>query len=428
MSYKTERLLDLFPHAFAATERDSLLHKILDALGAEMMAADEKVKRLLKSHWVEYAEADALDRLGAIFGVARRMLRSGALESDSAFRLRLMATVPLFTGGGTVEAVRGAVRSALGLPFNLDQLNLPAGFEALRDDIDALVTLQEFSPKGDRVLDSTVTDVALDARSQVAELTLSVAAGSVAESLPQIEWTFDVGIGRRISVLRMDSGQGFRSLDGFVAAPGKTIVFSAGVNNRLSAVVDGTERADQFVNLDGTAPALMPPVPASPSQWRFRAQAGLYDQTAFDGGASFDLPRFHIAVSRVVFEPLTFDVEVPYFIQDAVAELQQRHGYKGEIFAFEGIPLDRIQEVVDQTRAGGVRGSVQFYLKFFDDHAAGERFAGELYSRFAEDAAASEDLLVANTNDQDESHDMAERLTLAGVFDISKFEGPFAFM
>lgn len=428
MSYKTDALADLFPDAFAATERDSLLHKILDAVGGEMMVADEKVKRLLKSHWVQYAAADALDRLGAMFGVARRTLRSGALESDPAFRLRLMATVPLFTGGGTVEAVKGAVRSALGLPFNLDQLNLPAGFQALRDDIDALVTLQEFSPKGDRVLESTVSAVALDARSQAAELTLSVAAGSVAESLPRIEWTFDASIGRRLSVLRMDSGQGFRSLDGFIAPPGKAIVFSAGVSNRLSAVIDGAERGDQFVNLDGTAPALMPPVPAAASQWRFRAQAGLYDATSFDGGASFDLPRFHVAVSRVVFEPLSFDVEVPYFIQDAVVELQRRHGYKGDIFAFEGIPLDRIQEVVDQTRAAGVRGSVQFFLKCFDDHAARERFTGDLAARFTDDAGASEDLLVANTNDQDETHAMDERLILAGVFDISRFEGPFGFM
>jgi hypothetical protein len=428
MSYKTDRLVDLFPDAYAAADRDSLLHKLLDAIGAELMVADENVKRLLKSHWVQYAEADALDKLGAMFGVARRTLRSGGIEPDSAFRRRLMATVPLFTGGGTLDAVRGAVRSALGLPFNLDQLNLPASFRGLREEIEALVTLQEFSPKGDRVLESTVNAVALNPRAQVAELMLSTVAGSVADSLPRIEWTFDVGVGRRLSVLRMDSGQGFRSVDGFVAPNGQTIVFSAGADNRLSAVLDGAERAGQFVNLDGTSPALMPPVPAAASQWRFRAQAGVWDGTSFDGGASFDLPAFHVMVSRVVFEPLTFDVEVPYFIQTVVAELQRRYNYTGDVFLFEGIPLDHIQEVVDQTRAAGVRGSVRFYLKFFEDHAVSEQLSGDVGWRFADDAAANESLLVANTNDQDESHDMRERLTLAAVFDITRFEGPFGFL
>jgi hypothetical protein len=336
--------------------------------------------------------------------------------------------VPLFTGGGTREAVKGAVRAALGLPFNLDSLNLPPGMKGLRDDIEGLVTLQEFSPKGDQVLSSAVTSVPLNARVQTAELTLSTTAGSVADSLPRIDWTFDVGIGRQLSILRMDSNQGFRSVDGFVAPRGHTIQFSAGAGNKLSAIMDGRERADQFVNLDGTSPALMPPVPAAPSQWRFRAQSGLFDRSTFDSGASFDLPAFHVMVSRVVFEPLTFDVEAPYFIHYVAAELRRRHGYSGDIFAFEGIPLEHIQEVVDQTRAAGVRGSVHFYLRFFEDHAAREAFSASLEQRRSENAAASDALLVANTNDQNETHDMSERLTLVAVFDISTFGGPFGFL
>src|SRR5947208_2233092 len=101
MSHKTDSLVELFPDVYAARERESVLYKILDAFGAEMMVADDKIKNLLKSHWVHYAQGEALDRLGSIFGVARRNLRSGSLESDESFRLRLEATVPLFTGGGT---------------------------------------------------------------------------------------------------------------------------------------------------------------------------------------------------------------------------------------------------------------------------------------------------------------------------------------
>ena len=164
MSYKTDRLTALFPEAYAAGDRESLLYKLLDAVGAEFMDADEAIKRLLKSHWVDYAEGAALDGLAAAFAVSRRRLRGGDLEGDVAFRRRLKSIVPLFAGGGTRRAVIGAVRSALGLPFDLDQLNLGPQYAALRRDIEALIRLEEFSPKGERILGSDVSEVLVDGR------------------------------------------------------------------------------------------------------------------------------------------------------------------------------------------------------------------------------------------------------------------------
>src|SRR5436305_14478821 len=90
MSYKTDRLVDLIPDAFAAAAPDSLLHTLLDAIGAEFLDADDGLKRLLRSHWVNYASGGGLDGLAAAYGVTRRRLRDGrAMESDEAFRLRL---------------------------------------------------------------------------------------------------------------------------------------------------------------------------------------------------------------------------------------------------------------------------------------------------------------------------------------------------
>jgi hypothetical protein len=428
MSYKTDRLIDLFPDVYAAAERESVLYKILDAFGAEFMEVDERVKRLLKSHWVKYAEGSSLDKLGSIFSVSRRTLRNGQLESDEAFRLRLQSTVPLFTGGGTVQAIKGAVRSALGLPFNLDQLGLPPGFQALRDDIEQLVDVREFSPTGDQVLETTVVTVPRPPRGDASQILITVNASTVAEALPQITWTFDRGEGRRLSVVRLDSGQGFKSIDSFIMPAGKTIVFTAGVNNRLSAVVDGVEFAASFVNLDNSAPALIPAVPTTASQWQFLAQSGLMDVSVFDGNNSFDLPLFHVSISRVIFQPLTFDVDVPFFLQQAVNDLKERHGYTGEIFVFEGIPLDRIQQVVDQTRAAGVRGSVRFFIKFFETHNHLDVFSADITNAATDSLNMSEEFLAANTNQLAEVQNASERLTLAGLFDISRFEGPFGFM
>jgi len=427
MSYKTDRLVALFPDAYAAGDRGALLYKLLDAVGAELMVADASVKRLLKSHWVAYAEADALDRLGANFGVERRRLASGALEGDEAFRGRLRAIVSLFTGGGTVEAVKGAVRSALGLPYHLDQLKLPPAFAALRSDIEALVQVHEFSPKVDEVLEGTVVAVALpDGRSQAARLTALVNASTVSASLPRITLTVDRGSAARLQLQCQETGEGFRSRDGFVLAAGSSAVFTADARGALSALVDGSEQAAQFTALDGVATARMPAVPATASRWVVQAQGGLFDLAAFDAAAT-DLPAFHVAISRVVLQPLTFDVQVPFFLADAVRQLQRLHGYGGDILVFEGIAPERIQQVVDQTRAAGVRGAVQFTLHFLDDQAMQEQFHGDGQWQWLDDQASDDALTAANTNDASEDHPMAERLTLAGVFDVSRFEGPFGF-
>jgi hypothetical protein len=421
MSYKTERLVDLFPDAYAAHDPESMLFKLLDAIGAEFMSADEKIKRLLKSHWVNYAEGAALDGLGAIYGVARRALRNGELEADEAFRFRLQSTVPLFTGGGTRQAVIGAVRSALGLPFDLDQLKLPPQFQALRRDLEALVTLTEFSPQIDPNFGSTVTTV-----ENASELILSVTATTTTQSSPRIDWTFDSGTGRRLSLERIDSGEGVRSLDGFIIKPDQTLVFTADANGRLSAVLERIDVSTSFVNLNGTSPALLPSVPTTASQWKFRAEGGVYEVSAFDDDA-FDLPLYHVGLSRLRFEPLTFDVQVPYFLQRAVADLIAHHKYTGDLFVFEGIPLEHIQQVVDQTRAAGVRGSVHFSLNFFEDQTHFDFFQADIASGVNEDAGAHESFLIANVNQHPESQDLRDKLTIAGVFDISPFDGPFGF-
>jgi len=430
MSYKTQNLVDLFPDVYAAHERESLLYKLLDTFGAEMMTADEKIKSLLKSHWVHYAQEDALDRLAAIYGIQRRKLWNGAQESDIAFRMRLESTVPLFTGGGTVDAIKGAVRSALGLPFKLEQLKLPPEFNSLRDEIDALVSVQEFSPRADVVLGSDVTTVALDARTNASQLVIPLTEGtaSVKGGVPRIEWTFDSSAGRKLSITRLDTGAGFKSMEKFSVGAGQTIVFTAGANGELSVLINGLEQKSLFTNLDGSAPALMPEVPGAPSNWQFRAQAAMFDGSVFDRNATFDLPRFHVAFSRVVYEPLTFEVIVPFFLKHAVEDLKKRYNYPGDLFVFEGIPLDHIQDVVDQTRAAGVRGNVQFSLNFLETHSQQEQLSADIAGLFSEDAAASETFLAANTNDNMENHEMRDRMVFGGVFDASTFDGPFGFV
>lgn len=421
MSYKTEELARLFPDAYATDDAESLLYKLLDTAGAELMVADEKLKALLKSHWVDYASGPALDGLGAIFGIERRELQTGGLEDDDQFRLRLKAVVPLFTGGGTVKAVLGAVRSALGLPFDLDQLNLPPAQAALREDIEKLVILTEFSPASERLVDNAISEAG-----GASELLMVVELPTVREVSPRIVWTFLTGGGRLLSLERLDTGTGVKSDEALVVPRSGILVLSADEHGRLIATIGADDVSELFTNLDGTTPALLPEVPPQRSEWRFRAQSGLYGISAFDGEDTYDLPSYQVEMSLTRFEPLTFDVYVPYFLHNSVNALKERHDYSGELFVFQGLPQERIQDVVDQTRAAGVRGNVIFTLDFYETHDhREERYATLAVHRASENLAAADALTLGSFNRNAEAQDMGETFVIGGVWDVATFDGSF---
>jgi hypothetical protein len=420
MSYKTDRLIDLFPDVYAARDREALLYKLLDSAGSELMGADQSIKALLKSHWVDYASGAGLDGLGAIFGVARRRLPDGTLETDAAFRLRLKSIVPLFTGGGTRRSVLGAVRSALGFPFDIRQLNLPPQFAALRTDLENLVTLVEFSPAPQRLVSELVDP------SPGGELILDVPVVSVRLERPRLEWTFTRGSGRRLEVELLETGQGVRSEDGLVFPQGQTLFLSANSDGKLNAFLGTTDVSARFHALGG-GPPVLPEVPRQPSHWRFTSHGPLFDTAVFDEEDAFNLPLFHIQMSWRSYEPLTFDVYVPYFLKAVVNELKRQHNFPGDIFVYEGLDLKTIQVVVDQTRAAGVRGDVHFSLNFRDDHVQQESFWLEGVHHIQVDAGASESLLVSSNTQLVEPHEPDERFAVGGVFNFSRFDSVFAF-
>ncbi len=420
MSYKTDRLINLFPDVYAARDRESLLYKLLDAAGAELMAADQSIKALLKSHWVNYASGAGLDGLGAIFGVERRKLPDGSLETDDAFRLRLKSIVPLFTGGGTRRSVLGAVRSALGFPFDLSQLNLPPQFDTLRTDLENLITLVEFSPAPQRLVSELVDP------SPGGELLLDVPVVSVRPERPRLSWTFTRGGGRRLQLELVGTGQGVLSEDGLVCPEGQTLFLSASSDGSITAFLGATDVSARFHGLGG-GPAILPEVPRQPSQWRFTAQGALFDASVFDVDDTFDLPYFRIEMSWRSYEPLTFDVYVPYFLKTVVNELKLQHNFPSEIFVYEGLDLKTIQQVVDQTRAAGVRGNVHFSLNFRDDHTQSETFQLDSVHHVEEQAGATETLLVSSNNLLSEPHEPNEHFAVGGVFNFSRFDSVFAF-
>jgi hypothetical protein len=431
MSFKTNRLTALFPDAYAAREGASLLYRVLDSVGLEFMRAGEAVKSLLKSHWVNYAQGDALDGLAATFGVARRKRPDGVPEPDEAFRRRLKAVVPYFTGGGTLKAVSGAVRSALGLPFDLElfrkEIAGPGGdptgrFDALIKALGDLVRIEEFSPKPETMVSTPVIKTAT-----ASEVIVEVGFSSVKPVYPRIEWTFTKGGGRFLKLARLDSGAGVMSRSGLRINPGETLVLTADAAGALKASIGLSDVSAQFTALDSASAPQLPVLPGENTQWKFTSQAGVFGYSTFNDSEGFDTPEFTVRFTWMRFQPLTFDVIVPYFIDQAVRAIQQQTGYRGGLFTFEGLPLEIIQSVVDQTRAAGVKGSVHFSLNFAEDHGAAETFSGTVENKAGESHDMTDSLVLGDVEILDEDQSAREQFALGGVFDVSVFDGVFAF-
>ena len=128
---------------------------------------------------------------------------------------------------------------------------------------------------------------------------------------------------------------------------------------------------------------------------------------------------FAVELSRVRLQPLTFDVEVPYFVADAVDALKRGRGYEGDVLVYQGLPLDQVQSVIDQTKAAGVQGHIQFSLRFAENQdlkEPGLRIAGARHD--AERHDARESVLLANVQAALERQNLGEYFALGGVFDI----------
>ena len=439
MSFKTDRLVSLFPDAYAVREGSSLLHSVLDAVGWELMRGDAAIKDLLKSHWVDYARGGGLDGLAALLGIERRLLPDGTREDDDTFRPLVKSTVSSFVGGGTVEAMKGAVRAVLGLPYDLTLLQQqlatrggsPGAIAALVDGLANLVRVEEFSPKLEVTLGETTAGVGHST------LTLDVDSSSIEPMPPRFEWTFTGGAGRALSLLRQDTGTGVIADPAFSVPRHKTLVLAGATPGEFTASIDSVDVTARFTALDGVSRPALPLVPPSPSKWILTSAHGaVFDAARFDASETYDAVGFAVRMEWVRLQPLVFDVIVPFFVEAAVQRLLAGTGYETRFKLFKGLSLDAIQKVVDRSRAAGVRGMVQYAISLpgesnehqpWEDHAASEQFAAALDHSHTADHQAAESLAVGALDSEAEHHDASERFAIGGVFNVAVFDGAFGF-
>ena len=87
-----------------------LYFDFMDIFGKELDETDNKIDQIERDHWIDYAEGDALDKLGVLFNLTRV---DG--ETDAVFRARIKSTVPDYSGGGTINAIKEVVYGYTGV-------------------------------------------------------------------------------------------------------------------------------------------------------------------------------------------------------------------------------------------------------------------------------------------------------------------------
>jgi hypothetical protein len=118
---------------------------------------------------------------------------------------------------------------------------------------------------------------------------------------------------------------------------------------------------------------------------------------------------------------------MPYFLRSAVEQIRRNNHYAGDLFVHEGLSIEHIPEVVNQTRVAGVQAIVQFMLNFYEDHTLSESFYSIGTLRHRESVESKETFLIGNVNRIPEPHAMQDRFTFGGVFDLGTFDTNFVY-
>jgi hypothetical protein len=106
---RTKRIAERLPEFYRVWDTDSVIFKVVDAVGRSLTEAQKSAFRVMRTHWVDTANGGDIDRLGAIFELKRERG-----ETDADFRARIKSALLQFKGGGTRASVVNLMADFLG--------------------------------------------------------------------------------------------------------------------------------------------------------------------------------------------------------------------------------------------------------------------------------------------------------------------------
>jgi len=104
-----DRISARLPRFYKSWEEDSLIALLLKSISDELDEADDGITKLMKSHWVDTANGEQLDRIGTLVSTKRL-----PKEDDEQLRSHLKRAVDEYKGGGTVPVILDQLKGMIG--------------------------------------------------------------------------------------------------------------------------------------------------------------------------------------------------------------------------------------------------------------------------------------------------------------------------
>ena len=298
----TKRILKHMPDFYRTWDEESIIFKLLFAFGKRLDECDRDLTYILRSHWVDTAFGDDLDKIAAIFNLKRRIG-----EDDRRFRQRIKRAIIDFKGGGTIQTILSSIRTLLDLPpdYPIKIVENPPQ-EVSKKIIVRTGTVWEMSSM-------SIYDVTPKIRLKVLD------KGNEARN-PSIE--------------NIDTGEKIVFKD--VLKPGDVLEI-----HEEKAFLNGIDVTTKLF------PRKLPTLTRRKCRWRYVEETekivGIFNQSVFDKSIfAIGIPQIELTFTWVSHLPATFMVVLPKNLLDK-----------------RGVSPDEVKEVIDFVKAVGVKSIIE---------------------------------------------------------------------
>jgi hypothetical protein len=301
MAVRAEKIASRFPHFYVSWDKSSTVSSFVSSVGKTMDETEKEYVSIMRSHWVDTANGEDLDRLGALFSIER-----GKGEQDADYRGRLKTAILSYKGGGTLGSIRMMTRIVLGLPQ------------------DYPVEIRE-NPR-----------VAMKKTWKVrANSDWKVDPRSIADAEPEITIalvTKDVKISDP-TITNLDTGESI-TFKGILSY-GEVLKIGGG-----HATVNDADQTQRLSVIK------VPSMPRRKTKWQYTesigANLGVFDRAQFDKSVFAVDITSSITFEWAAFLPASFEILLPNTMLDR-----------------SGVKAPYIQRLIDSVKACGVRGEVK---------------------------------------------------------------------
>ncbi len=373
-----ERIINRLPLYMQAYRDNSLIHRFIGSFGKEISTFEDNLSDLMRSKWFHHADLDALERMGALFGVPRL-----PGERREPYRKRFFLTVKeLLTGAGTVESISNIVEATIGQPPDIEE-NPPEFIESPSRELKPDDTWFEFN-KSVRSVRPTIIIKPND----------NVRNPSITNMDTEETLTF-VGMLRKGSLLRINPD-------------GKALLGGIDVTHKMEYLISEEKQ-------DEVAP---PKISKMQSQWKYTDATGFFNFGTFSNSVFAPEKRNVISIQMkwVQFKPASFDVRIPLY--------SKKGRGKGSV-GYEKNLRQEVRQLVDHVKSAGVMANINFYDHFTEKNKSRdlgfEIVFGVEYQR---DASQKVELGMEIEATHTEKQKCGDLLHSCGVFDITTFDSP----